>query len=50
VADAGVAGYFHEAGLRALADAEQPLVTTEFTADGEQVEVPSKWLVAGRTR
>ncbi|SEN97212.1 class I SAM-dependent methyltransferase [Actinacidiphila rubida] len=48
VADAAVPGYFHEAGLTVLAEGEQPLVTTEFTPDGETVEVPSKWLVAGR--
>ncbi|MCL2730886.1 MAG: class I SAM-dependent methyltransferase [Actinomycetia bacterium] len=48
VADAAVPGYFHEAGLRVLAEGEQPLLTTEFTAEGERIDVPSKWLVAGR--
>jgi SAM-dependent methyltransferase len=49
VADAAVPGYFHEAGLTVLAEGEQPLVTAEFTEDGTPIEVPSKWLVAGRT-
>jgi SAM-dependent methyltransferase len=48
VADAAVSGYFAEAGLVVLAQGEQPLVTTEFTADGTRLEVPSNWLVAGR--
>src|SRR5882757_205870 len=48
VADAAVPGYFADAGLALLAQGEQPLATTEFTADGARIEVPSNWLVAGR--
>ena len=47
VADAAVPGYFRDAGLTVLAQGEQPLVTAEFTADGDRIAVPSKWLVAG---
>jgi SAM-dependent methyltransferase len=47
VADAHLPGYFADAGLVLLAEGEEPLVTAEFTAAGERVEVPSKWLVAG---
>ncbi|SEG14042.1 Methyltransferase domain-containing protein [Actinacidiphila yanglinensis] len=48
VADAAVPGYFADAGLDVLAQGEQPLLTAEFTARGERIAVPSKWLVAGR--
>jgi hypothetical protein len=30
------------------AEGEQPLITTQFTASGERLEMSSKWLVAGR--
>ncbi|MCL6668996.1 class I SAM-dependent methyltransferase [Streptomyces panaciradicis] len=48
VADDDVPGYLTAAGLTVLATGELPLVTTEFTADGTRIELPSKWLVAGR--
>ncbi|WP_028801860.1 class I SAM-dependent methyltransferase [Streptomyces sp. 142MFCol3.1] len=49
VADAAVPEYLRAAGLTVLANGELPLVTTEYTADGTRIELPSKWLVAGRT-
>ncbi|MEU3344918.1 class I SAM-dependent methyltransferase [Streptomyces sp. NPDC006700] len=49
VADAAVPEYLRLAGLTVLADGEIPLTTNEFTADGVRVELPSRWLVAGRT-
>jgi SAM-dependent methyltransferase len=48
VSDAAVARYFRAAGLDVLAEGEQPLVTTEFRTGGTRIEIPSKWLVAGR--
>ncbi|MER8010136.1 class I SAM-dependent methyltransferase [Streptomyces sp. NPDC094149] len=48
VADDDVPGYLEAAGLTVLAAGELPLVTTEFTVDGTRIELPSKWLVAGR--
>lgn len=48
VTDEALPGYFEGAGLALLAEGEQPLVTTEFTADRIRIELPSKWLVAGR--
>ncbi|MPY57329.1 class I SAM-dependent methyltransferase [Streptomyces spongiae] len=49
VPDDAVPEYLHAAGLTVLADGELPLVTTEYAPDGTRVELPSKWLVAGRT-
>ncbi|MFJ5532759.1 class I SAM-dependent methyltransferase [Streptomyces sp. NPDC093261] len=49
VADAAVPEYLRAAGLTVLASGELPLVTTEHTADGTRIELPSKWIVAGRT-
>lgn len=49
VADDAVLEYLHAAGLTVLADGELPLVTTEYAPDGTRLELPSKWLVAGRT-
>ncbi|MEW2403939.1 class I SAM-dependent methyltransferase [Streptomyces sp. NPDC046862] len=49
VADDAVPEYLHAAGLTVLADGEAPLVTTEYAPDGTRLELPSKWLVAGRT-
>ncbi|MFF3513469.1 class I SAM-dependent methyltransferase [Streptomyces sp. NPDC002573] len=49
VADAAVPEYLRVAGLTVLASGELPLITTEHTADGSRIEVPSKWIVAGRT-
>ncbi|MEV1019386.1 class I SAM-dependent methyltransferase [Streptomyces sp. NPDC050264] len=48
VSDAAVPGYVAEAGLVVLASGELPLITTEFTADGRRIELPSRWLVVGR--
>ncbi|MEU1595737.1 class I SAM-dependent methyltransferase [Streptomyces sp. NPDC005708] len=48
VADAAVPEYLSAAGLTVLAAGELPLVTTERTADGTRIELPSKWIVAGR--
>jgi hypothetical protein len=42
--------YLRAAGLTVLATGEIPLTTTEFTPDGTRIVLPSKWLVAGRTR
>ncbi|MEV0225076.1 class I SAM-dependent methyltransferase [Streptomyces sp. NPDC050704] len=49
VADAAVPEYLRVAGLAVLASGELPLVTTEFGDDGRRIELPSKWLVAGRS-
>ncbi|MET7699033.1 class I SAM-dependent methyltransferase [Streptomyces sp. NPDC005485] len=49
VSDAAIPDYLRTAGLTILASGELPLITTEFTADGRRIELPSKWLVAGRT-
>ncbi|SFE01345.1 Methyltransferase domain-containing protein [Actinacidiphila alni] len=49
VSDAALPDFFRAAGLDVLSDGEQPLVTTEFRPDGTRIEIPSKWLVAGRT-
>ncbi|QES44746.1 SAM-dependent methyltransferase [Streptomyces venezuelae] len=49
VADASVASYVEGAGLAVLASGELPLTTTEFTSDGTRIELPSRWLVVGRT-
>jgi SAM-dependent methyltransferase len=48
VADAAVPEYLRAAGLTVLASGELPLVTTEFGPEGARIELPSKWLVAGR--
>jgi len=48
-ADDAVPAYLRAAGLTVLASGELPLVTTEFAPDGTRIELPSKWLVAGRT-
>ncbi|MYW66838.1 methyltransferase domain-containing protein [Streptomyces sp. SID8379] len=49
VSDAALRGYVTEAGLAVLASGELPLITTEFTSDGTRIELPSLWLVVGRT-
>ncbi|MEU8988039.1 class I SAM-dependent methyltransferase [Streptomyces sp. NPDC048558] len=49
VADAAVPEYLHAAGLSVLASGELPLVTTEYGPDGARIELPSTWVVAGRT-
>ncbi|MEU6418523.1 class I SAM-dependent methyltransferase [Streptomyces spiralis] len=50
VADAAVPEYLRAAGLTVLDDGELPLATTEFAPDGRRIDLPSKWLVAGRAR
>lgn len=47
VADAEVAEFFREAGLRVLASGGLPLTTTEYMPDGSRIELPSTWLVLG---
>ncbi|MGC5040764.1 class I SAM-dependent methyltransferase [Streptomyces sp. DT190] len=49
VADEAVPAYLRSAGLTVLAHGELPLKTTEYRPDGTRVELPSLWLVAGRT-
>ncbi|KKD08167.1 class I SAM-dependent methyltransferase [Streptomyces sp. WM6386] len=49
VSDDAVSQYLGTAGLTVLASGELPLVTTEYTPDGARIELPSKWLVVGRT-
>ncbi|MFF3736240.1 class I SAM-dependent methyltransferase [Streptomyces sp. NPDC002566] len=48
VADEAVPVYLAAAGLTVLASGELPLTTTEFTPDGTRIELPSRWLLAGR--
>ncbi len=49
VADEAVPVYLNAAGLTVLASGDLPLTTTEYRADGTRIELPSKWLVAGRS-
>ncbi|NUP20131.1 MAG: class I SAM-dependent methyltransferase [Streptomyces sp.] len=49
VADAAVPEYLRAAGLTVLVSGELPLITTEYGPDGTRIELPSKWVVAGRT-
>ncbi|MGW1955968.1 class I SAM-dependent methyltransferase [Streptomyces sp. NPDC001920] len=49
VADAAIPEYLRAAGLTVLASGEMPLVTTEYRPDGTRIELPSRWVVAGRT-
>ncbi|GKQ39443.1 class I SAM-dependent methyltransferase [Streptomyces sp. A012304] len=48
VADDALSAYVRAAGLTVLASGDLPLTTTEFTADGTRIELPSKWLVVAR--
>ncbi|EPH41209.1 hypothetical protein STRAU_5711 [Streptomyces aurantiacus JA 4570] len=48
VADAAVPEFVRSAGLDVLASGTLPLATTEYTADGTRIELPSNWLVVGR--
>ncbi|MER5434502.1 class I SAM-dependent methyltransferase [Streptomyces sp. NPDC002588] len=48
VADEAVPEYLRAAGLTVLAAGELPLTTTESAPNGARIELPSKWLVAGR--
>jgi SAM-dependent methyltransferase len=50
VADDAIPVYLNVAGLTVLASGELPLTTTEYRADGTRIELPSRWLLAGRTR
>ncbi|WP_405951651.1 class I SAM-dependent methyltransferase [Streptomyces prunicolor] len=49
VSDDEVPELLRAAGLTVLASGELPLITTEFTADGARIELPSKWQIVGRT-
>ncbi|MGW0709538.1 class I SAM-dependent methyltransferase [Streptomyces sp. NPDC002643] len=49
VSDEAIPDYLSRAGLTLVATGELPLVTTEHTAEGTRIELPSKWYVAGRT-
>lgn len=49
VPDDAVPALLATAGLTVLAAGELPLTTTEHTADGTLVVLPSRWVVAGRT-
>jgi SAM-dependent methyltransferase len=49
VADSAIPEYLRTAGLTVLAAGELSLTTTEFRPDGTRIELPSTWLVAGRT-
>ncbi|MEU0202279.1 MULTISPECIES: methyltransferase domain-containing protein [unclassified Streptomyces] len=49
VSDDAVPEYLRAAGLTVLASGELPLSTTEYRPDGTRVELPSRWVVAGRT-
>ncbi|HEY8985069.1 MAG TPA: class I SAM-dependent methyltransferase [Streptomyces sp.] len=48
VPDAAVPDFLTSAGLTVLALGQAPLTTTEHTADGTPVVLPSQWVVAGR--
>ncbi|MFJ9378397.1 class I SAM-dependent methyltransferase [Streptomyces sp. NPDC101455] len=48
VSDDEVPELLRAAGLTVLASGELPLITTEFTADGARIELPSKWVIASR--
>ncbi|NGO15650.1 class I SAM-dependent methyltransferase, partial [Streptomyces sp. HC44] len=48
VADDAVPEFLRAAGLRVVASGELPLVTTEYGGDGARIELPSRWVVAGR--
>lgn len=47
--DALMPGLFRAAGLNVIASGDLPLTTTEYLANGTRIELPSKWLVVGRT-
>ncbi|MFJ9175294.1 class I SAM-dependent methyltransferase [Streptomyces sp. NPDC102360] len=49
VSDEVVPEYVASAGLSVLAAGELPLMTTDFSADGGRIELPSTWLVVGRS-
>lgn len=43
------AGPFTAAGLKVLAGGSLPLSTTDFEPDGSRLDLPSNWLVVGRS-
>ncbi|QFR01265.1 class I SAM-dependent methyltransferase [Streptomyces phaeolivaceus] len=49
VSDAAIPRYLGVSGLGLVAEGELPLITTEHTADGTRIELPSRWYVVGRT-
>lgn len=49
MADEEVPELLRSAGLTVLAAGELPLTTTEYGPDGTRVELPSRWLVTGRS-
>ncbi|KPI11421.1 hypothetical protein OK074_2753 [Actinobacteria bacterium OK074] len=49
VADAAIPVYLGVAGLTIVSSGELPLVTTEYRPDGTRIELPSRWVVAGRS-
>ncbi|MBD0841653.1 MULTISPECIES: class I SAM-dependent methyltransferase [unclassified Streptomyces] len=49
VSDDAVPEYLAAAGLSVVARGELPLVTTEYGPDGSRIELPSHWVVAGRS-
>ncbi|MCD7436888.1 class I SAM-dependent methyltransferase [Streptomyces lincolnensis] len=49
VADDAIPVYLNVAGLSILAGGDLPLTTTEYRPDGTRIELPSTWVVAGRT-
>ncbi|NEB60182.1 class I SAM-dependent methyltransferase [Streptomyces diastaticus] len=49
VPEEAVPGYLRAAGLTVLASGELPLTTVEYTPDGTRIELPSTWVVAGRS-
>ncbi|MFH8798890.1 methyltransferase domain-containing protein [Streptomyces sp. NPDC017936] len=48
VSDDAVPVHLGAAGLSVLACGDLPLTTTEFLPDGTRIELPSKWILAGR--
>ncbi|KOU35625.1 class I SAM-dependent methyltransferase [Streptomyces sp. WM6378] len=48
LSDAALVDLLTAAGLTVLAEGELPLTTTEYTADGRRIELPSRWLVVGQ--
>lgn len=48
IADDAVPVHLAAAGLTIVASGERPLITTEYAEDGTRIELPSRWLIAGR--
>lgn len=49
VSDAEIPHRLRACGLTLVAHGELPLTTTEYTAEGTRIELPSRWYVVGRT-